>query len=126
MTEHTDHELLAEGTWGNVFGLRSPSGDCPSFDWLAGLTGRQQGGMRSRLDHLAEVGWLRTPDFFRPISINDHPVVYEVKHVKLNLRLYVIKGHFAYFATHGGTKPKKSKVAAEVERARSIFEECQT
>jgi hypothetical protein len=82
--------------------------------------------MRARLDRLAELGWLRAPEYFRQISIDGHPVVYEVKHVGFNLRLYVVKGNHAYFATHGGIKPKKNKVAAEVERTRSIYEESQS
>jgi hypothetical protein len=126
MTEHDDCEELASGTWGTVQGLRDASGGCPSLDWLAGLSDREQAGMQSRLTRLAEVGWLVTPEAFKKLTSDGRePVVYEVKHVGLNLRLYVVKGNHVFYATHGGKKPKKNRVAGEIAKARSIYQESQ-
>jgi len=125
MTEHDAYEVLAEGTWGSVVGIKRANGSCPSVDWLAALTDAQQAGMKARLDRLAETGHQKTPENFRKVSVDGQPVVYEVKHTGHNLRLFVIKGHHRYYATHGATKPKKNQLPREVQRARDLYEERQ-
>lgn len=125
MTEHDGYEVLAAGTWGSVVGIRRPNGSCPSLDWLRELTDAQQGGMKARLDRLAETGDQKTPENFRKVSLDGQPVVYEVKHTGHNLRLFVIKGHHMYYATHGTIKPKKKTLPREVQRARDLYEERQ-
>lgn len=125
MTEHGEYEELAAGEWGRILGIRTSSGGCPAYEWLASLDARGQAGMRARLEQLATRGTQKTPENFRQLSDDGDPVVFEVKHVPLNLRLYVIKGHHVYYATHGGSKPKKSRVAGEIQRARRIYAERQ-
>lgn len=121
MTEHDGCVVLAEGNWGYVLGVRV-AGVSKALDWLQQLPVRQEAAMRPRLDRLAGVGWLKSPDSFRQLSNDGAPVVYEVKHVGQNLRLYVIKGDRAFYATHGGVKPKKNRVASEIAKARSIYQ----
>lgn len=123
MTEHREYEELAAGEWGRIVGIRTLSGDCPAYEWLASLDARGQAGMRARLEQLAARGTLKTPENFRQLTDEGDPVVLEVKHVALSLRLYVIKGRHVYYATHGGSKPKKSRVAAAIQRARRIYAE---
>lgn len=123
MTEHGAYEVLATGTWGQVVGIRRQDGTCPSHDWLTSLSDTQQGGMKARLDRLAETGNQKTPENFRKVSVDGQPVVYEVKHTGQNLRLFVIKGHHVYYATHGTLKPKKNQLPREVQRARDLYEE---
>lgn len=132
MAKHVRHELLAgtPTTKLRVFAVRLPGGGCPAADWLAGLNTRQQAGIASRFRVLVEQGWLRSPDAFNKLDDADPrngvPRVDEIKHVSLNLRLYVVDfspGDDELFVTHGTIKPKKKQVAREVAKARAIFRE---
>lgn len=130
MTKHRGHERIAghESSKLRVFAIRLPDGTCPALEWLEGLNDRDQPAIGSRLEMLAERGWLRSPDSFNNLDEADaakgHPRVDEIKHVGQNLRLYVVgfaPGSSVAYVTHGGKKPKK--VAREVDRARAIYKE---
>lgn len=132
MAKHGPHEHLfgTPSTKLQVFAIRLPDGTCPADEWLKGLNDRQQAGIAARFQRLTEVGWLRSPDAFNNLSEADRrkgePRVDEIKHVGLNLRVYVVDfspGDKELFVTHGTTKPKKKQVAQEVARARRIYRE---
>ncbi|WP_292604284.1 hypothetical protein [Nocardioides sp. REDSEA-S30_B4] len=113
-----------------IFGVRLPSGACPALEWLTGLNTKQQAGIAARFRVLAEQGWLRSPDAFNKLDEADPrngvPRVDEIKHVSLNLRVYVVgfsPGDKELFVTHGTIKPKKNRVAKEVAKARAIYKE---
>lgn len=116
-------ELLEEGTWGHIVGLRFPNGDCPSLEFLLGLQGKEQVGLKARMVTLAATGTQKTPENFRKLEVDGDPPVFELKHTALNLRLYLIKGDRVYYATHGRKKPKDRQVAKEVKRARELWKE---
>lgn len=79
--------------------------------------------MKARLDMLANKGFLKVPENFRRLEGSGSSVVYEIKHVPHNLRLYVLKRGNTYYATHGSLKPKRRQVATEVARAQKIYRE---
>lgn len=75
---------------------------------------------------LAEVGWLRSPEFMRRLQVPGEPPVEEIKaHSGPGYRLYVIKEGINWVATHGRKKPKDRRVKREAERSRQIYEERQ-
>jgi len=132
MAKHVLHEHLAgtPTTKLQVFAIRLPDGVCPAAEWLSGLNARQQAGIAARFRVLTEAGWLRSPDAFNKLDEADPhngvPRVDEIKHVSLNLRLYVVDfspGDRELFVTHGTIKPKKKQVAREVAKARAIYKE---
>ncbi len=132
MAKHVRHEHLAgtPSTKLQIFAIRLPDGACPAVEWLTGLNTRQQAGIAARFRVLAEQGWLRSPEAFNKLDEADPrkgvPRVDEIKHVSLNLRVYVVDfspGDRQLFVTHGTLKPKKNQVAKEVARARAIYKE---
>lgn len=132
MAKHVRHEHLAgtPTTKLQVYGIRRADGSCPALDWLTSLNQRQQAGVAARFRVLTEAGWLRSPDAFNKLDEADPkvgvPRVDEIKHVSLNLRLYVVDfspGDKELFVTHGTIKPKKNQVAKEVAKARAIYKE---
>lgn len=115
---------LQSGRKGQVVGVVLPNGTCPAFDFLSGLATPVQTRFRALLERLCDVGFLRAPETMRRLEVAGDPRVHEIKvHNGPGYRLYVVQEHRLWIATHGVKKPKDSRVASEVERARVIYRE---
>ena len=124
MTKPGRVRILQKGQQATVYALETVAGDSPAHDFLGGLDVNGQTGFKSRLEVLASQGYLRSPEYMRELSTSGRPKVFEIKVDKgPGYRLYVIRHHRNWVATHGGTKPKKRSVAVEADLARRLFEE---
>lgn len=93
---------------------------CDVAVWLESLDDAAQSAFKSRFEHLCDVGRLRSPGSWRALDKG----VFEVKvHAGPGYRLYMLRDGNDFMATHGRVKPKPNRVAAEVKKARRMFDE---
>lgn len=122
MTKQHPVRILEQGERGQVVGVELPDGTCPAEAFLAGLGERPQAQFKAALERLTQVGWLRSPDVMRDLEVPGEPKIWEIKvHYGPGYRLYVVRRQTDWIATHGGTKPKNKRVAAEAKRARVLL-----
>lgn len=123
MTKQPPVRILGHGDRGQVVALELPNGASPAETFLAELPSRPQAQFKAAIERLVQVGWLRSPDVMRILDVDGEPKVSEIKaHYGPGYRLYVVRRHTTWIATHGGPKPSNNRrVAAEVNRARELL-----
>ncbi len=97
------------------------NGDCGVKAWLTGLPIQAQVQFRARLERLAEIGHLRSPEEMRRLQCAGEPVS-EIK-VRSGYRLYTLPHGEDWVGTHGAKKPPDRKVCRQADIAREIWTE---
>jgi hypothetical protein len=116
MTEH------ARRFWPDcdtVFAMNRRSGGSDAVEFLKDLPTKYLARYERYLAYLRDGIPIKTPENFRRLSEGGDPTVFEIKVDKY--RLYVIRNHVAWYATHGRPKPKDNQVPREVTKALNIF-----
>lgn len=101
---------------GTVVAVVRRSGGCDAKDFMQSLDKRYQARYRRYVERLASGIRVQSPEHIRRLSrTGTEPVVYELKVDKY--RLYVVRFHDRWYATHGREKPKNNQVQNEINKA---------
>ncbi|GAA3318871.1 hypothetical protein GCM10023346_43460 [Arthrobacter gyeryongensis] len=118
MTEHEHCKRLLPDC-DTVLAMVRRSGACDAEEFLGSLDRRFQAKYLRYFERLRDHHNIKSPENLRHLAKRDELDIFELKADKY--RLYLIRYHVTWYATHGRPKPADSRVNREIQKAVNIF-----